>query len=271
MPKTGMPMDLVLVRHGESEGNVALNASKEGDNSYFDIPGFRERAGYDWRLTLKGMRQAKAAGEVLRSRFPKGFDRYYVSDFARAKETAALLDLPNAVWFLNIYLHEQLWGRLDVMPRNEMEEKFPGAHELRNRHRFYGAYPDGEWMGEVCLRCDRILETLGRECSGRQVILVCHGNVIWAFRLLLERIAPAEFHRLDTSKDPVHQIANGQIEQYTRRNPETGEITDHFSWKRWDRTGLTPFAKDWTPIHRPSFYNRELLVQLESLPRLIEQ
>lgn len=50
---SGLPYDLVLVRHGESEGNVALNASKKGDNRYFDIPGFRDRPGHDWRRTIR--------------------------------------------------------------------------------------------------------------------------------------------------------------------------------------------------------------------------
>jgi broad specificity phosphatase PhoE len=266
----GLPNDLVLVRHGESEGNVAIRASKIGDQSYFNIKGFRDRPGHDWRLTDFGIIQAKAAGQMLRTCFPSGFDRYYVSDFARAKETAMYLDLPDARWYLNIYLHEQLWGQMDVIPRSEYEQKFPGAHAQRNRQRFYGSYPGGESMAEVCLRCDRILETLGRECSGRQVILVCHGNTIWAFRMLIERITPNQYHRLDSRNEPQHQIHNGQIFHYTRRKPTSGDVKDHFGWYRTMRPlREATVDESWQTIVRPTFSNTELKAELEYIPQLI--
>lgn len=261
----GMPSDLVLVRHGESEGNLALHASKRGDQSHFDTPGFRERPGHDWRLTDRGIAQAQLAGQRLRQEFGAGFDRYYVSDFARAKETAALLALPEARWFLNIYLHEQLWGRMDVVPRNEFETRFPGAHELRNRHRFYGAYPDGESMAEVCLRLDRILETLGRECSGQRVILVCHGNVIWGFRMLIERITPFQYHQLDTSDDDAQRIDNGQIFHY--RSIDGRSFTHMRTMRPASKRAIN---ESWGQIFRPSFTNDELMGELDHIPRLLQ-
>lgn len=32
----GMPNNLVLVRHGQSEGNVAVEAAKKGDLSFYE-------------------------------------------------------------------------------------------------------------------------------------------------------------------------------------------------------------------------------------------
>lgn len=266
-----LPENLVLVRHGESEGNVAIRASKRGDNRPIEVPGFRERPGHDWRLTDHGVRQAKAAGKWLRENGLDRFMRYYVSDFARAKETAAHLNLPDAKWYLNIYLHEQLWGRLDTVPRSEYEQQFPGALAHRNKHRFYGAYPGGESMAEVCLRCDRILETLGRECSDGSVILVCHGNVIWAFRMLIERITPFRYHQLDRSNHPEFQIHNGQIFHYSRRNPgHRYDVRDHLSWFRTVRPASdVPLESGWQRIARPSFTNEELAQELAHIPQLI--
>lgn len=37
-------------------------------------------------------------------------DRFYCSDYLRAKETAALFDIPDATWFTEFYLRER---RLD--------------------------------------------------------------------------------------------------------------------------------------------------------------
>lgn len=265
-----MPIDLILVRHGQSEGNIAINASKKGDDHFFDVPGFRERPGYDWRLSNHGRDQARLAGLWVREYFPKGFGRYYVSDFARAKETAALMDLPSAKWFLNIYLHEQLWGRFDSMPRSELEQRHPGIHAQRNRHRFYGTYPEGESMGEVCLRLDRIQETLGRECSDMAVILVCHGNVIRGFQLLIERISPRHFHEQESSDDPQYQVTNGMVVQYTRRDPVTGKLTEHYQWTRIIRPDDLHWKSDWREIRRTSYSNANLLREAEDIPRLID-
>jgi hypothetical protein len=46
----GMPANLVLVRHGESEGNIATALSKKGDNSMF-TEAFLNRHSSTWRLT----------------------------------------------------------------------------------------------------------------------------------------------------------------------------------------------------------------------------
>src|SRR5438874_4087686 len=70
-----MPLDLVLVRHGESEGNVAFASSRLGDHSHF-TPEFLARHSSKWRLTDKGREQAHAAGEWLRGHLAPAFDRY---------------------------------------------------------------------------------------------------------------------------------------------------------------------------------------------------
>ena len=57
--------DLVLSRHGESEGNVARQRSIEGDDSLFHGE-FQHRHSSSWRLTDRGRRQAAAAGDWLR-------------------------------------------------------------------------------------------------------------------------------------------------------------------------------------------------------------
>ena len=49
----GMPNDLVLVRHGHSEGNKAIEASKKGDLS-FHTDAFAATPGHQWRLTDEG-------------------------------------------------------------------------------------------------------------------------------------------------------------------------------------------------------------------------
>lgn len=57
----GMPLDLVFVRHGESEANVLQKAEKEGRESDFPRE-LRERPDWMHRLTPNGEEQAKVAG-----------------------------------------------------------------------------------------------------------------------------------------------------------------------------------------------------------------
>ena len=94
--------ELVLLRHGESEGNVAYEASVAGDHSMYS-GAFLERHSALWRLTEKGEDQAKIAGEWLRNNIKcssdrRQFDCHFTSEYVRAMETAGLLGLSGARW-----------------------------------------------------------------------------------------------------------------------------------------------------------------------------
>ena len=119
-----MPVDLVLVRHGRSEGNEAREQSKQGDNSGYTDE-FRARRNREWRLTDLGIAQAQAAGDWIRAEIAPAFSRYYTSEYLRARETAAHLAMAQACWVQDILLRERSWGRADfVMPESERYELF---------------------------------------------------------------------------------------------------------------------------------------------------
>ena len=91
------PHNLYLVRHGESEGNIANSRSRRGDHNDF-TPEFMNRHSSDLRLTYKGKAQAKAVGDWFRGNTLGEFNGFGVSPYARALETASLLGLHNAKW-----------------------------------------------------------------------------------------------------------------------------------------------------------------------------
>src|ERR1700722_19538710 len=95
-----MPLDLVLVRHGESEGNYAYGLSYQGDHRHF-APGapFLQRHGSKWRLTERGRQQAQITGAWLRAHVAAEFDRYCTAEYLRAMETAVHLGFPEARWY----------------------------------------------------------------------------------------------------------------------------------------------------------------------------
>jgi len=78
----------------------------------------------DFRLTDKGIKQAKAAGKWLGSNVGIQLDRYYVSDYIRAKETAAYLDLPDALWRVEFHLRERDMALMDNCPDDEKNRLF---------------------------------------------------------------------------------------------------------------------------------------------------
>jgi len=126
------PYELVLVRHGQSEGNEAVARSKLGDLSAY-TPDFQKKHSSSYRLTDKGIEQAKVTGKFLREKIGDQYDRYYTSEYVRAMETAALLELPSAQWYTEITLRERDKGLLDNVSWIERNEKY--GDEMRRRKR----------------------------------------------------------------------------------------------------------------------------------------
>jgi NAD+ kinase len=267
-----MPLNLVLVRHGESEGNVAQALVKKGDSSLMaklDAVHTQE-----WRLSPRGCNQAAAAGEWLRREFPAGFTRYLTSWYARAIETAGLLEMPGAEWLLHPMLSERDWGRLSSATA---EQRATGemAENLARRERdgVWWRPGGGESLADVLDRLHAFFDSLHREQSNGSVIIVCHGEVMWAVRVLIERMTPQRFRDLDRSRRNLDRIHNGHILHYTRINPEGAtDVRTRLDWMRsicpWDPARST---NDWQTIQRPVFTGPELLAMVEQHRRFLEE
>lgn len=144
-----LPQELVLVRHGESEGNVASNLMKKGDRSLGFILTDHHTA--RWRLTPKGVEQAKMAGEWLRANLqplPSGdyFDRHYVSEYVRAMETASHLGLVQD-WYVDYNLRERCWGELEQVHRPDWKELYAANMRMREQEPWFWKPPGGEIDG----------------------------------------------------------------------------------------------------------------------------
>jgi len=264
-----MPRNLVLVRHGESEGNLIQRAAR--NKKKIIVPKkFMERHTCDWRLTDTGIEQAQSAGAWIQENIGQSFDRYYVSNYLRALETAALLGLPDAKWFKSHYICERNWGILDRFLPEQRAKKFAKDFESKRINAFYWSPPRGESMLQLCLRVEKVIETLHRECSGQNVIIVGHGEILWAFRIVLERITLHDYILLDASKRAFDRIRNCQILHYTRINPVTQKQEPYLNWLRsvcpWDMSLST---NKWQQIKRRHYTNQQLLKFVSKMPRLI--
>ena len=263
-----MPLHFVLVRHGESEGNLVHSRARDGDHSHWTDE-FKRVHSSQYRLTNRGRRQAAEAGAWIRANIGERFHRYYVSEYVRAVETAALLDLPNANWFKTPFLREREAGEFDSLTEDEKQRDFARYMLARRNDSYFWKPPNGESMVDVCLRLHRFLDTVHRGHDDASVIVVCHAGVMLAFRILLERISQNRFNQIYDSQDPHDRIHNCQVVHYTRQNP--ADATDTRSHPMWIRSvcpsDLSLSRNEWLPIIRSRFTNEDLLREAESVPR----
>jgi len=210
------------------------------------------------------------AGVWLKGNIGEYFDRYLVSGYLRAMETAALLDLRDAIWYQESYLRERDMGLFEIMPEDDMKSKHPEVYRQYELDPFYWTPPNGESIAQLCLRIDRVLHTLHRECTDKRVLVVCHGLVIWAFMVRIERLTPMQFLERSGSANGADRIRNCQIIHYTRRNPESEALSNRVDWVRsvcpWD---IKEPGASWRTINRPTFTNEQLLEAAEAWPRII--
>ena len=88
----GMPKNLFLVRHGQSEGNLTRKQFEESNNESFFSDEFLGLHESQYALTDLGVDQAQKAGQWFLRKDFTNFDRMLVSNNVRAMQTAAPLE-----------------------------------------------------------------------------------------------------------------------------------------------------------------------------------
>ena len=263
--------DVVLVRHGESEGNVAFNRSMAGDHSLYTGP-FLERHSSFWRLTDRGRAQALTTGDWMRDNLGSSFkfDGHFTSEYLRAMETASLLQLPSARWKPEVMLRERDWGEYDLASQHERRVAFHHYEARRRRESLFWAPPGGESLAQVVQRVDSVLLFVNRRYNGGRVAFVCHGELMWAFRLRFERLTQLRYREMQADPQVNERIHNCQVVHYTRRDPFTGELHPDFRFMRsvcpWD---LDLSDNEWRPVDRSGgLGDDEMMRSVERYPRM---
>jgi probable phosphoglycerate mutase len=144
-----MPLELVLVRHGETEW------SRDG----------RHTGATDVPLTEVGREQAGAVREALAG---ESFGRVLTSPLARAADTARLAGYGDAE--PRDELREWDYGEYEGRRTAEIREERPGWTLWRD------GVPGGETAAQVGARVDRLLAELRRD-DGR-VLAFAHGHLL---------------------------------------------------------------------------------------------
>lgn len=176
--------ELVLVRHGESVGNVADAEARRRGAGRLDLT----TRDPDTPLSERGERQARVLARHLACGGSGPPDVVLSSPYARAATTArivaASIDLEPV---LDERLRERDLGVLDGLTGVGIREHLPEEAERRARlGKFYYRPPGGESWTDVALRVRHVVRDLGQSYAGRRVWVFTHQAVIMSFRLVLE-------------------------------------------------------------------------------------
>ncbi len=264
-----MPNDLILIRHGESEANIVQKQINDlGEEAPVDLAGKHD--GFI-RLSPAGVSQAQSAGMWLKDNNLANFDRYYVSPFARARETAAYLTLEGE-WRIDDRIREQNWGIFNLLSWDEIQNVDPVSRKLRDQSHWYWQPRDGESLAsEVRGRFESWLGSLRRQCTDKKVIAITHGGYMNAARFVLEKTTPEKWKQDFDNQD--HRIFNAHILHYTRIDPKTGQQAPYLKWRRaicpWDKS-LSWNDGKWTEISAQTYSDQELLEFASLHPHLLE-
>lgn len=195
------PASLLLVRHGESLGNVAAETARTAGAAWIDVA---ERD-MDVVLSERGRRQADALGVWLADQGRSRPTVALASPYARARETACRavvaghLDLELT---FDERLREREFGMFDRLTARGIAERFPDQADARTRvGKFYYRPPGGESWCDVALRVRSVLDSVTREHPGEHVLVVAHEVVVLMFRYVLEHM------------DETTVLATGRTEQ----------------------------------------------------------
>lgn len=206
------PAEIVLVRHGESLGNVADRAAIAAKAHRLNSPDSDERVA----LSETGQQQADALGEHVASMPEDERPTVVVSSpYRRAHNTAeralAALDVDILV---DERLRERELGIFDGVTWYGIQAEHPEESDRRARvGKFYYRPPGGESWADVVLRVRSLLVELQARFDGERVWLFSHEAVILAFRYVLEGLDAARVVALQ-KEEP---LANASMTRYVNR------------------------------------------------------
>ena len=202
------PERLYLVRHGQSQGNVARDAAHEAGLLEIDI----DVRDVDVPLSELGAQQAEAAGRWFAA-LPSD-DRPEIilsSPYLRAKQTAEIICKMGALAegpahsIVDERLREREFGVFDRLTTMGIRDKFPEEAAHRGRlGKFYHRPPGGESWADVILRLRSMMNTINLHYCDRRVLIVCHQVVVLCMRYILEELDEAAILAIDKQGDVLN-------------------------------------------------------------------
>ncbi|GAB3623070.1 histidine phosphatase family protein [Mariniluteicoccus endophyticus] len=215
------PARLVLVRHGQSLGNVADVEARKAGRGHLELD-YRDA---DTPLSDLGREQATALGRFLKG-LPEDECPQVVlaSPYERARrtaETALTTAGLDHTLVLDERLRERDLGIFDGLTGQGIRERYPEESERRSRiGKFYYRPPGGESWCDVALRVRSVLADIRQEYADEHVWVFSHQAVIMSFRLVVEGLDEQSLIGIDNESP----MANCSMTSYTRTDDGSLEL-----------------------------------------------
>uniref|UniRef100_A0A0D9ZU12 Phosphoglycerate mutase-like protein n=1 Tax=Oryza glumipatula TaxID=40148 RepID=A0A0D9ZU12_9ORYZ len=228
-----LPKRIILVRHGESQGNLDMSA-------YTTTPDYRIP------LTPLGVDQARAAGKGILDVVSSAANwkvYFYVSPYERTRAT--LREIGAA-----FPRHRVIGAREECRVREQdfgnfqVEERMRAVKETRDRFgRFFFRFPEGESAADVFDRVASFLESLWRDIDmGRleqdascetNLVIVSHGLTSRVFLMKWFKWTVDQFERLNNFDNCEFRVMQlGPAGEYS--------LLIHHTKEELQRWGLSP-------------------------------
>jgi broad specificity phosphatase PhoE len=227
---------LVLVRHGESDGDARRAAWRRGERVLATkAPELEE-------ITTLGVEQCRLGGILITKHIVEahgitGFDGCYVSSALRSEQSAVALNIPNAVWQDNSFLDERNRGKVRGLHPDQHRQLYPQSFEQMKSDPLNWTPPEGESILEVTNRAGQFMNNVD---SARDVLAVTHRDWLWASLRIIERLTESELMAVNTD-----DIPNAQIIEYTSISPTTGHQAPDLMWKRTANPETDSHPTEW--------------------------
>ena len=199
------PERLWLVRHGQSQGNVARDAAHEAGLSVIDL----DLRDVDVPLSDLGLEQAKATGRWFAA-LPENEKPEVLlsSPYVRARQTAQAICEAGGLaggakpTVIDERLREREFGIFDGLTTLGIREKYPeeAAHRAK-MGKFYHRPPGGESWADVILRLRSVMNTINLQYANKRVMVVCHQVVVLCFRYILDELTEADILSIDKQSE----------------------------------------------------------------------
>ena len=199
------PQRLWLVRHGQSQGNIARDAAHDAGLSVIDL----DLRDVDVPLSDLGHEQARATGRWFAA-LPEDEKPEVLlsSPDVRARPTAEAICQAGGLaggakpTILDERLREREFGIFDGLTTVGIREKFPEEAAHRSKMgKFYHRPPGGESWADVILRLRSVLNTINLQYANKRVLVVCHQVVVLCFRYILDELTEADILSIDKQSE----------------------------------------------------------------------
>ncbi|MFC4553722.1 histidine phosphatase family protein [Georgenia faecalis] len=218
--------ELLLVRHGESAGNVAAARAYRSGAEVIEVPA-RDA---DVELSATGVEQAQALGRWLGDLGPdERPDAVWSSPYRRALDTArGAFDVAGFTPPLRIdeRLRDRDLGITDTLTGAGIRRRYPEEAERREwLGKFYYRPPGGESWADMALRVRSVLADLERQRHHRRVLITCHDAVILVFRYVCEGMDEASVLEVGRTSS----VRNASVTRLVRAEDEDQWSLVHYN------------------------------------------